>query len=215
MKAIIHHWPELPSLPPAHQPVLVRVVTASDRRTARQLSREVLREILAAWSGVPADQLPLAESPRGPIWSGTLHGESLALSLSYTENEIWIALLRGGRIGIDAMPLQSFPEIESVAQNFFPPSIAAAIQQSKNPAHAFASAWTALEARVKCLGQDLTEWSPARDAALATCHDEVLSPSDNILLTLATASPVKTPPQRLPINPTIHLSTNPLTPTPA
>ena len=187
LRPVIHHWPEFPSLPPAHQPVLVRVATASSRCAARQLSRVVLREILGAWSGIPIHDLPLTESPRGPVWPGTLHGESLAISLSYTENEIWIALLRGGRIGIDAMPLQFFPEIESVAQNFFPPSAAVALRHSANPAHDFAAAWTVLEARIKCLGRDLVEWSPARDSALADCCHEVLSPSDNILLAVATA----------------------------
>ena len=187
MKATIHHWPELPSLPLTHQPVLVRVATASSRCAARQLSRVVLREILGAWSGIPIHDLPLTESPRGPLWPGLLHGESLAISLSYTENEIWIALLRGGRIGIDAMALQFFPEIESVAQNFFPPSAAVAMRHSANPAHAFAAAWTALEASLKCVGQNLTEWSSSRDITLAPCHHEILSLSDNILLTVATA----------------------------
>lgn len=112
---------------------------------------------------MPIDRLPLAESSRGPFWPGTLHGETLAISLSYTKNEIWVALLRGARIGVDAMTIQFFPEIESVAQNFFAPSTAAAIRQSKNPAHAFASAWTALEARIKCLKLGLEEWSSPRD----------------------------------------------------
>lgn len=156
--------------------------------SARQQSRAVLRQILSTWSNLPADQLPLRESPRGPLWFGLLHGETLNISLSYTDTEIWVALVRGARIGVDAMTLQAFPEIASVAQAYFHPDTAAVIQQSKNPLPTFASAWTDIESRLKCLKLDLVEWSPARDTALASSRSISLVRFQNTLLSIAIAA---------------------------
>ncbi len=197
MKPVIHHWPDLPPLPPPHQPVLVRVSTTPDRRFARQESRAVLREILAAWSGCGMEQLPLTESPHGPRWLGELHGVHLDISLSYTENESWLALLRGGCVGVDAMKLLPLPELAGVARNYFNPATAALIGQSANPLRVFAEAWTTLEARLKCLKLGLVEWSSARDAALAGCASQSQNQFDNMVVTVATTRvPVSAPPFR-------------------
>ena len=167
--AIILNWPEMPALPPPGQPVLIRVATALDRPTARQELRTALRALLAGWSNLSPEQLPLGETTSGPVWSGALGGHSLDISLSYADGEGWMGLVRAGTIGVDVLPIQSIPEAEAVAQLYLGPDKLLAIQQSAAPAVAFAMAWTALEARLKCLKQPLRELPAALRPALKKC----------------------------------------------
>ena len=106
-----HQWPEIPPRPARGEVVVVRV-PAPD--TAADL-RNVLREILRAWSGGRAEEPPVCETPRGPVWHGHLEGDSLGISLSHLDHEGWIGILRGGRIGMDAVKVEDFPEMSSVA----------------------------------------------------------------------------------------------------
>jgi 4'-phosphopantetheinyl transferase len=168
---LVCRWPEPPGLPPPGQAVLVRVATAQARPpSSRRELRDVLRQVLAAWSGLPAGQLPLEETPRGPVWSGPLGGESLDVSLSYGEEEGWIGLIRGGWIGIDVAGVAPLHDAEDVAQCYLGPLAAARIRAAAHPARAFAIAWTEREARLKCLKQGLTEWTAAQAETEAECH---------------------------------------------
>lgn len=151
----ICQWPELLKRPPRGEPVLVRVSVSPSHFEARREVRTVLRTVLAAWSGLPPDQLPLDETPRGPVW----RGEPLGISLSYGAGEAWIGLLRGGRIGVDVMRVEPFAELHQVAQTYLDPVAAGAIRKAPDPARAFAEAWTAREATLKCVQRDLTEWT--------------------------------------------------------
>jgi hypothetical protein len=171
-------YPPAPPLPPAGQTVLLRVADKSQ-------VREVLRQILAAWSGLPREKLPLIETSRGPKWIGLLAGDSLDISISYCQQEGWLGLLRGGWIGIDATRLEPFPEALEVARHYFDPAVHAAIQQSPDPARAFALAWTELEARVKCLKRDLLEWSPSRAGLTARCVIQNFVSADATVVTVA------------------------------
>jgi 4'-phosphopantetheinyl transferase len=148
--------------------VLVRVPVSPSRFEARREARTVLRTVLAAWSGLPPDQLPLDETPRGPLW----RGEPLGISLSYGAGEAWIGLLRGGRIGVDVMRVELFAELHEVAQTYLDPSAAGAIRQAPDPARAFAAAWTAREAALKCAQRGLTEWA---SGALPPCETETVA----------------------------------------
>jgi len=166
MSPSISVWPQTPPLPPVNEPVLIRAATSPARPVARQELRKVLRQVLVGWSGIPATHLPLAESSRGPCWDGLLDGHGLDISLSYAEDEGWIAVVRGACIGVDAMKLKSVPDAETVARNYFHPGFAAKLQGAVEPTRIFAEAWTELEARIKCRRHGLTEWSPASDQAL-------------------------------------------------
>jgi hypothetical protein len=127
------------------------------------------------------------ESPQGPLWPGKLCGVSLDISLSHTEKESWIGLIRGGRIGVDAMKLQPFPGIEDVARNYFAPAAIAQIEKAADTFRAFATEWTMLEAQIKCLKLNLIEWSPARDKAMAGCTYHSQERFDDVLVSVATA----------------------------
>jgi phosphopantetheinyl transferase len=155
-------WPQMPGLPPPGQPVLIRLTTTAPRQQARQEVRAVLRRIIAAWSGLRTEAIALRESARGPILDGDVAGHSLAISLSYSEPEAWVGLVRGGIIGVDAISATTFAELEMVARLYLGPNQWESIRQSPDPARAFALAWTVMEARLKCRKHRLTEW-PARD----------------------------------------------------
>ena len=186
--AIVCRWPELPKLPPPGQPVLIHVATAASRPVARQELRNVLRQILVAWSDLLPEQLPLLETSHGPAWSGRLAGYDLDISLSYADGVGWIGFFRSGQIGIDAMSIQTVPEAGELARHYFAPDAMNTVRQSANPALAFAAAWTGLEARHKCLKTGLSEW-PAIPTHLATaCHTECFTFPARQMLTVATIS---------------------------
>ena len=177
----------MPPLPPPGQPVLNRVVTAQSRQTARQELRAVLRQVLAAWSHLSAEQLPLQETSRGPVWLGQLGGQALDISLSYADGEGWLGLRRAGWIGVDAMQIQPIPEMESVARHYLGRAAVATIQKSTNPGLAFAVAWTELEARLKCLKQQLNEWSGTQEFATTQCAIQSLVLPNQLVVTVASA----------------------------
>ena len=166
LEQIIFRWPQRPPLPPPHQTVLIRVATPPSRPAERRELRAVLRQVLAEWSGLLPEQLPLRETSRGPLWPGELAGHPLGISFSYSGSEGWIGLFRGGKIGIDAVPMTPIPEAEAVARHYLGPVALAEIQNSKNPARTFAIAWSGLEAGLKCMRLELTEWDAIQDFRL-------------------------------------------------
>jgi phosphopantetheinyl transferase len=187
MREAIWHWPELPELPSPGRFVLIRVRTGAARTEARSQVRAVLRQVLTTWSHLPPDELPLSETPRGPVWQGRLPGEDLNLSLSYETGEAWIALRRGGLIGVDIMRLQPVPEAEVIAQTYFGAAGWAALRESPNPIRDFALAWTQLEARCKCLKRGLAEWSESLAFETRAGTTESLILEDSLALSVATA----------------------------
>lgn len=154
----IFAWPDVPPLPASGQVVLVRVATSPFRAAARQELRSALRTILAAWSGLATGQMPLHETPQGPVWNGRLAGEPLEISFSHGHGESWMGLRRGGRIGIDVTPVKLFAEMDAVARDYLGPAVAEEIQRSADPAQSFALAWAEREARLKCFKRGLVEW---------------------------------------------------------
>ena len=188
MRDAIWHWPKVPALPPPGRFVLICVRTSGRRAEARKEVRAVLRRILAHWSCLSPDEIPLRETPCGPVWQSELQEHHLDLSLSYEEGEAWIALSRGGQVGVDVMRLEPVPEAEAIAQTYFSPADRSALPQSTDPVRDFALAWTQLEARCKCLKQGLTEWSESFALDTKACTTESLIIQDKLALSVATAS---------------------------
>jgi 4'-phosphopantetheinyl transferase len=135
----------------------MRLATSSSRSLARHELRKALRLILVNWSGLPDDQLPLHETAHGPVWNGRLAGETLDISLSHSDGESWIGLVLGGKVGVDVVRANFFPEMNLVADDFLGPEVTAQMKHSANPARTFALAWAELEAQIKCLKQALIE----------------------------------------------------------
>jgi hypothetical protein len=186
---MVFHWPALPALPPPHQSVLIRVDTSPSHNVAREEARAALRWVLAAWSNLAPNQLPLCETWRGPAWLGLIGGESLDLSLAYAENEAWIGLVRAGQIGVDVMPIQNIPEAEAVTQLYLGDDALLTLQQSPDPMLAFAGAWTEFEARLKCQKCRLNEFSQARPAlAIPQCAVHSFTSANRHLVTVVTGA---------------------------
>lgn len=158
-------WPGLPILPPPGEAVLIRVGVSPVRQVARREARNVLRAVLAAWSGLPQAEILLTETSRGPAWQASLAGTPLDISLSYGAGEAWIGLAHGGRIGVDVMRIGPFAEAQAVARDYLGPAAAAAIAQSPDSGRAFAAAWAKREAQLKCAKRGLTEWAGAEASA--------------------------------------------------
>ena len=157
----IYRWPQIPERPSPGEPVLVRVPVSSERKTARREVRAALCAVLTAWLG---REPVLEETSHGPV----CRDETFDISLSYSGSEAWIGLIYGGRIGVDVMAVESFPEMSDVARNYLGPTTTARIQYAANPARVFASAWTMREATLKCYKHSLTEWDNAELVAKTT-----------------------------------------------
>ena len=166
----VYGWPA--SVPPPTQvPVVIRASASENRTAARQAARTILTEIFQSWQE-PAPWIETATGPSHPIYT---------LSLSYTSRSTWIAIQRQGKVGIDAMELQNFPELKTVTQNFFSPSDCQKILQSNQPLENFTQAWTALESLTKAHRLPLREF-PQNLPALA--HHETWQTHDDIVVSL-------------------------------
>jgi hypothetical protein len=179
----------MPALPPPGQPVLVKVDTAVSRPAARQQMRETVQRIFSAWSGSPAQLPSWRETPCGPIWPDPPGGLPVAVSFSYSDNTGWIGLVRSGSIGVDAMRVCLFPEMEEVAFLYLGPASAAAIRAAVNPARAFAAAWTGGEAQLKCQGHSLTEWPGLPIASGIRFTSRQTHIQDDVVVSVVTAKP--------------------------
>lgn len=126
-------------------------------------ARRLLREILADYLELPRDEVPLRlETGQAPQLGAAWRGLGLSLSLSYAGRIALIGLCAGVRIGVDITPILPLPDALPVARLYFGPAGEAALAAlpPAQRAEAFARAWAELEARAKCLGRGLQEWSP-------------------------------------------------------
>lgn len=160
---------------------LAAVGTPFDTRRdpARQAVRQLLREALGRRFGCPPDAVPLRSAPgRAPRVEGR---PEIGLSISHEPGLSLAAIGWTGPVGVDLLALPAEPpwqdEIPALARDYLGPADAArlfALPAGERP-RAFAAAWSAHEACLKCLGMALAEWSPARAEALATCATRTLA----------------------------------------
>ncbi|MBY0408705.1 MAG: hypothetical protein K2Q97_00910 [Burkholderiaceae bacterium] len=134
------------------------------RDTVRALARAALAELL----GDPMGEVTLTnvrgEPPRA------IERPGLHLSLSHAEGLSLLAC-HSAPVGVDiqALPVQADA---ATAALFLGPNwhLAQSIKASDAPVSiAFKTAWTQHEARLKCAGEPLVEWSEALAAQLARC----------------------------------------------
>ena len=149
-----------------------------DREQARFQARAALRSCLARERACPEAALHISnqrnEAPQ--LW---LHGERLSqpfCSISHTPGLALLAWHDGGSVGVDIQAVNegvSRHELRAVAQIFLAPNTAQALDGIALDAlffKAFASAWAAQEARLKCAGVGLVEWSVKLETSLACLH---------------------------------------------
>jgi 4'-phosphopantetheinyl transferase len=152
---------------PAGLPLLWlhRLPTARDHAAAHTLLRETLADYLAC----SAPCVPLRCVPGQAPWLEM--DAPLALSLSYADEMLLLGLCAGARLGVDLVRITPMPDWREVATLYLGPvgctALAALPASERDPA--FARAWAELEARSKCLGEGLAEWTPAAAARRAQC----------------------------------------------
>lgn len=134
------------------------------RDQARQRVRRILQEILGDETLIdkPGQAIRLAR-PDNQIGISVSHETGLSL----------LAIHFAGPVGIDLLKIPDDPDwaaqIPSLARDYLGPVLVRQIsdQPLLQQMTGFAQAWAAHEARLKCQGLALTEWSSSLEASLA------------------------------------------------
>ena len=154
---------------------LLGVRGQSDREAARLRIRAVLTAALAAHVGINAGRIAL-HSPQGvapwAIVALDAGDQRVALSISHDGDISVAAYSFSGAVGIDVMSISPVPDWRTVARDYLGPEAARrlAAQSDGERDAAFAHAWSEHEARLKCLGLQLSEWCDERAVALQACR---------------------------------------------
>jgi 4'-phosphopantetheinyl transferase len=162
---------------------------AAPRAAARQQVRLALREVLAAHFSCSPAEIELFSQPGQALQLGGAQ-HNIGLSVSHEPGMSLAAIHLNGAVGVDLMAIGSIPptsEIHALAHDYLGLRIAQPIADLPNEQQgkAFAEAWTEFEARLKCLGENLTEWNPAKEKKLATCTKHALQTPDGYVGALA------------------------------
>lgn len=160
------HWPAPIDQAPELLIVTIDTPNTSVRDTARRLVRGVLREILGEVElvSVPGKAIRLAGSD-GPIGISVSHENGLSI----------LAVNFSGPVGIDLLRIPDDPDweaqIPALACDYLGPTLARQLNDlaPEERLANFAHAWTGHEARLKCRGMALTEWSSGLETSLKEC----------------------------------------------
>jgi 4'-phosphopantetheinyl transferase len=148
-------------------------VGRDSRAAARARVRGALREVLGQMAGLAPDAIVIQSTPGcAPALSFPgRHGPAPGISISHDEPLSLAAIHLHGPVGVDLMRVQDIPDWRAVAHDYLGPHATALLDAAPaaERAAAFARAWSAHEARLKCHGLQLTEWTPALAARLDGC----------------------------------------------
>ncbi|MFQ5889845.1 MAG: 4'-phosphopantetheinyl transferase family protein [Gemmatimonadota bacterium] len=137
------------------------------------LSRGILRELLARYTGIAPERLSFHHGAGGkPSLSGEAARSRLRFNLSHSEELLLVAIARGGLVGIDVEAIRPVPGAESLARRFFSAREQTAIRRAPEPERtsAFLTCWTRKEACVKATGDGV--WAAARRFEVTVAPDE-------------------------------------------
>jgi 4'-phosphopantetheinyl transferase len=147
---------------------------AAGRGAARARVRVALREALGQLAGLAPDAILLQSTP-GCAPAVSYPGREQAapgVSISHDEPLSLAAIHLHGAVGVDLMRVQAIPDWRAVARDYLGPHATALLEALPvaDRAAAFARAWCAHEARLKCHGLQLAEWTPRLAGQLDGCH---------------------------------------------
>jgi 4'-phosphopantetheinyl transferase len=148
--------------------------SSSQRDAARAAIRVALREALGELAGLAPDAVMIQSSPgRAPAVSyPDQRGAAPGISITHDEPLSLAAIHLSGAVGIDLQRIQDIPDWRAVALDYLGPD-ATSLLDAAPPAQraaAFARAWSAHEARLKCHALAMAEWTPQLATQLAACH---------------------------------------------
>lgn len=144
----------------------------------KEQGRAPLLAVLAAYLGIPADNVLLATGAHGRPALASTHGQSFDFNWSHSGDAALIAIARGIAPGVDLERVRSRPRALEIAQRYFSRDESAALADipATERDAAFLALWTAKEAVLKALGRgiafglDRLSISNSRTGALALLH---------------------------------------------
>ena len=194
----VHAWPQcidmaVNALRSSQALTVISVPTpaTTNRLQARERIRVALRETLAKFFNQPAASITLVSQPGRAIYVMNSPYGCLQVSVSHMPGMSLAAITRHVDIGVGIDLMQVDQDAKAmpdwthnwaqVALDYLGPvesGLLKSTPSTQRPA-AFAEAWTRLEARLKCLGLALTEWTPILEKQLAVCHVMTLALPEN------------------------------------
>lgn len=179
-------WPA--TIDPTQELLVIAIDTPDTpiRDTARQLVRTVLREILG--------DVELVSTPGQPIRLAR-PDSPLNISVSHETGLSVLAIRRSGPVGIDLLRPPNNPDwqaqIPTLARDYLGPTIAQKIARlpQAEQKEMFTRSWTEHEARLKCRGLALEEWTPALAEKLSPFRVQQLAAPAGYVGALATLAP--------------------------
>ena len=192
----VHAWPQcidmaVDELRSSQALTVISVPTpaTTNRLQARELIRVALRETLAKFFNQPAASITLVSQPGRAIYvMNSPHG-CLQVSVSHMPGMSLAAITKLTGVGVDLMQVDQDVKVmfdwthnwAQVALDYLGPVESGLLKSTPSSYRptAFAEAWTRLEARLKCLGLALTEWTPILEKQLAACHVMALALPEN------------------------------------
>lgn len=153
------------------------------RELARQRIRRALRQALAQRWHEPESRIEVIRVP-GKAPRLTLGGApcEAGVSISHEAGLSIAAANLHGALGVDLMLVQPIPDWQAVARDYLGPDVAARLDGDP---HAFARAWTEREARLKCAGLPLREWTALEAERTAGCRCFAIDLPDGFVGTVA------------------------------
>jgi 4'-phosphopantetheinyl transferase len=163
----VHIWSFSLEYDDAHAEAVLNAeeaIRATHFRFARDRHRFVngrasLRRILGGYLGLEASELSFSYGPAGKPELGAPHvGAGLSFNLSHSEGWALLAVARGPRLGVDQERVRAMRDLSAVAERFFAPAEAAALERIELSlrTRAFYAIWTRKEALLKAFGAGLS-----------------------------------------------------------
>lgn len=164
----------LPLCVPAERPVLKAghvqgwLLKATGRSAQRGAARALLAALVQDYCDEGAATHIDYPSGAAPQVYGHCQGPRLQASLSYAGDYVLLALAVATPVGVDLVQIDPAMDHLAVARLYLAPEVVAVLSQTNEvaPAQHFAQAWAEMEARSKCLGVGLAEWTEARGRLL-------------------------------------------------
>jgi 4'-phosphopantetheinyl transferase len=177
LRHAVHRWPgALPS--PCDGLIVIALATDGSRTDARAQIRLAVRQALGELLGLTPEQIILSSMPgHAPVITIATDGaldQGIGLSISHEAGLSLAAINLHGPIGVDLMRVpqasgsDNWNDLLLLARDYLAPACAASLADvAPQLRHtAFAAAWTAHEASLKCRGLALAEWHPAPPMAV-------------------------------------------------
>ena len=166
----VQRWPATLSASARLHLLAVETPDTPLRETARGQIRAALREALAQILGRPASSLSIHSIP-GEAPRLIQPDSKVGLSISHEAGLSLAAIHLDGAVGVDCLRVSELADLPVLARDYLGAEAAQAIARLPQSEHAsaFAALWCAHEAKLKCLGLSLQEWSPELARRLSAC----------------------------------------------